>query len=65
MHAFLKIIFIFYLLVTSVKADEATDWLGNEIDTILDAYKNTQISKVERFALIEETYNHSFSPSII
>ena len=54
MNALLKVFFIFFLLITSVKADEATDWLGNEIDSILDAYKNTQISKVERFALIEE-----------
>ena len=61
MNAFFKIIFIFFLLVASAKADEATDWLGNEIDTILDAYKNTQISKVERFALIEETINSNFA----
>tara|TARA_B100000579_G_scaffold378696_1_gene345552 strand:- start:1681 stop:2283 length:603 start_codon:yes stop_codon:yes gene_type:complete len=61
MNALLKVIFIFFLLITSVKADEATDWLGNEIDSILDAYKNTQISKVERFALIEETINSNFA----
>ena len=61
MNALLKVIFIFFILITSVKADEATDWLGNEIDTILDAYKNTQISKVERFALIEETINNNFA----
>ena len=61
MNAFFKIIFIFFLLVASAKADEATDWLGNEIDSILDAYKNTQISKVERFALIEETINNNFA----
>ena len=61
MNKLLKVIFIFFLLITSVKADEATDWLGNEIDSILDAYKNTQISKVERFALIEETINNNFA----
>ena len=61
MNALLKVIFIFFILITSVKADEATDWLGNEIDSILDAYKNTQISKVERFALIEETINSNFA----
>ena len=61
MNALLKVIFIFFLLITSVKADEATDWLGNEIDSILGAYKNTQISKVERFALIEETINNNFA----
>tara|TARA_B100001540_G_C15457917_1_gene484214 strand:+ start:36 stop:638 length:603 start_codon:yes stop_codon:yes gene_type:complete len=61
MNTLLKVIFIFFLLITSVKADEATDWLGNEIDSILDAYKNTQISKVERFALIEETINNNFA----
>ena len=61
MNTLLKVIFIFFLLITSIKADEATDWLGNEIDSILDAYKNTQISKVERFALIEETINSNFA----
>ncbi len=61
MNTLLKVIFIFFLLITSIKADEATDWLGNEIDSILNAYKNTQISKVERFALIEETINNNFA----
>ena len=56
MNALLKVIFIFLLLITSVKADEATDWLGNEIDSILVSFNNifstyikdSEISKINR-----------------
>ncbi len=42
-------------------ADEASDWLKKEIDTILDAYKDTSISKVDRFNLIEVSINNNFA----
>tara|TARA_B100000686_G_scaffold103237_1_gene110568 strand:- start:2482 stop:3057 length:576 start_codon:yes stop_codon:yes gene_type:complete len=47
--------------ITSVKADEATDWLGVEIDNILNAYKNLNLSDEERFNLIETTINKNFA----
>ena len=46
---------------TPLLADEASDWLRTQIDTILDAYKNTSISKVDRFNLIEDSINNNFA----
>ena len=42
-------------------ADEASNWLQSEIDVILNAYKNTSISNLERFDLIENTINNNFA----
>ena len=46
---------------TPLIADEASDWLRGEIDAILDAYKNTSISEVDRFILIEDSINNNFA----
>ena len=46
---------------TPLLADEASDWLKQQIDTILDAYKNTSISKVDRFNFIEDSINNNFA----
>ncbi len=59
---FLYKIFIILLLSTSfLNANESTDWLKNEIDIILNAYKNTSFSNLERFELIENTINNNFA----
>ena len=60
-----KVFFILLLSTTPLIADEASDWLNKEIDVILDAYKNTSISKVVRFNLIEETINKNFAGKAI
>ncbi len=56
-----KIFFILLLSSSPLLADEASDWLRGEIDVILDAYKNSSISKVDRFNLIEDTINNNFA----
>ena len=56
-----KLFFILLLSTTPLIADEASDWLNKEIDVILDAYKNTSISNVDRFNLIEDTINKNFA----
>ena len=61
MNFLYKIFFIFLLNTTPLLADEASDWLKKEIDTILDAYKDTSISKVDRFKLIEVSINNNFA----
>ena len=61
MNFLYKIFFILLLNTTPLLADEASDWLKQQIDTILDAYKNTSISKVDRFNLIEDTINKNFA----
>ena len=56
-----KVFFILFLSTTTLFADEASDWLKKQIDTILDAYKNTSISKVDRFNFIEDSINNNFA----
>ena len=60
-----KVFFILLLSTTPLIADEASNWLKKEIDVILDAYKNTSISKVDRFYLIEDTINNNFAGKAI
>ena len=56
-----KVFFILFLSTTTLFADEASDWLKQQIDTILDAYKNTSISKVDQFNFIEDSINNNFA----
>lgn len=53
---FILIIFTFEAL-----ADDASDWLKIEIDTILQSYTNENISNEKRFLLIENTINSNFA----
>ncbi len=61
MKLLIKVIFVIFIISPSLKANEVTDWLKNEIDTILMAYKNSTISNSEKFDLIEETINNNFA----
>ena len=60
---FFKIFFLSVILFfnTSLFADEAADWLRKEIDVILNAYLNQNISNEERFLMIEQTINENFA----
>ena len=57
----LKIVFVLIFFTKNVFADEASKWLKNEIDLILSAYSNNNISNEERFSLIETTINENFA----
>ena len=61
MNFLYKIFFILLLNTTPLLADEASDWLKQQIDYILDAYENTSISKVDRFNLIQDSINNNFA----
>ena len=55
-------IFIFLILISkNLYSNETTDWLKREIDIILEAYKNQNLSKENRFLLIENTINNNFA----
>ena len=56
-----KVLLLFFIGISYAKASPATDWLQNEIDKILLAYKNETISEKERFLLIEKTINENFA----
>ena len=55
------IIFLSLCLPSQSMANEASNWLKKEIDIILDAYKNENMSKETRFLMIEDTINYNFA----
>ena len=57
----LSIFCIIVLTSFSLHANDASLWLKNEIDNILSAYENNDISKENRFLLIEKTINDNFA----
>ena len=61
MRIFYLIIFLSLFLPSQSIAKEASNWLKKEIDIILDAYKNENISKETRFLMIEDTINYNFA----
>ena len=61
MKFLLRIFFFYFLTFGSASADEASEWLKGEIDIIINAYQNTNISDESRFLLIEDTINNNFA----
>jgi len=58
----IKILFIFLILISSsVKANEAKDWLNKEIDIIISAYQNNNLPNVNKFLMVENTINKNFA----
>ena len=59
----LKLIVIFFIIFISnnLYSDETSEWLKREIDIILEAYKNQNLSNENRFLLIEKTINNNFA----
>jgi len=54
--------FIFLIFISkNLYSDETSDWLKREIDIILEAYKNQNLSNEGRFLLIEKTINNNFA----
>ena len=56
-----KFLFFFILISNSLFADEATNWLKNEVDYILNIYKNDNVTNAERYNYIEDTINKNFA----
>ena len=58
-----KLIVIFFIIFISknLYSGETSEWLKREIDIILDAYKNQNLSNENRFLLIEKTINNNFA----
>jgi len=61
MKLLFKIIFFIFLTSSQLYASEASKWLKTEIDFILEAYSNTNISNEKRFLIIENTVNYNFA----
>ena len=60
MRIFFALLALFFFSKNSY-ADDAAIWLEKEIDVILQAYKNENISNEKRFLLIENTINYNFA----
>ena len=61
MRLFIILISIILSLNYSAHANEASNWLKKEIDVILNAYNNSEISNEMRFLMIEDTINYNFA----
>ena len=58
----IKILFVFLILISSsVKANEAKDWLNEEIDIIISAYQNNNLPNENKFLMVENTINNNFA----
>ena len=62
MKIIINLIILLYLIFPSqLFADSSSEWLKTEIDKILSAYKNENISNETRFLMIEKTINDNFA----
>ena len=58
----IKILFFFIILISSsVKANEAKNWLNKEIDNIISAYQNNNLPNENKFLMVENTINNNFA----
>ncbi|MBT6223130.1 MAG: ABC transporter substrate-binding protein [Rhodobiaceae bacterium] len=58
----IKILFVFLILISSsVKANEAKNWLNKEIDIIISAYQNNNLPNENKFLMVENTINNNFA----
>lgn len=61
--SFIKYFFVLLIFFTplNLKADEVSNWLSNEINTIISAYKNENLPNENKFLMIEQTINNNFA----
>ena len=62
MKIIINLIILLYLIFPSqLLANSSSEWLKTEIDKILSAYQNENISNETRFLMIEKTINDNFA----
>ena len=58
----IKILSFFLVFISfEVKADEAKNWLNKEIEIIISAYQNNNLSNENKFLMVEKTINNNFA----
>ena len=57
---FLSVLLIFFISL-NVAANEAKNWLYNEINIITSAYQNNDLPNENKFLMIEQTINNNFA----
>ena len=61
MH-WIKILFVFLIFIPfNVQANEAKNWLNKEIEIIISAYQNNNLSNENKFLMVENTINNNFA----
>ena len=61
MHLIKILLVILIFASFNVKANEAKNWLNQEIDIIISAYKNTNLPNENKFLMVENTINNNFA----
>ena len=61
MHLIKILSYFIVLLSFSVNANEAKNWLNKEIDIIISAYQNNNLSNENKFLMVENTINNNFA----
>lgn len=62
-YLIISLLLIFFCISTNSKADEVSNWLTKEIDIILNAYIDTNLTEIEKFEFIESAINENFAGS--
>ena len=58
----IKILFVFLIFISfNVKANEAKNWLNEEINIIISAYQNKDLPNENKFLMVENTINNHFA----
>ena len=58
----IKVLFFFLIFLSfNVNANDARNWLNQEIDIIISAYKNTDLPNENKFLMVENTINNNFA----
>ena len=58
----IKILFFFLIFLSfNANGNEARNWLNQEIDIIISAYKNTDLPNENKFLMVENTINNNFA----
>ena len=61
MHLIKILSYFIVLLSFSVNANEAKNWLNKEIEIIISAYQNNNLSNENKFLMVENTINNNFA----
>ena len=61
MHLIKILTIILVFLSFNVSANEAKNWLNQEIDIIISAYKNNDLPNESKFLMVENTINNNFA----
>ena len=61
MKFYFFVLFFIIFISKNLYADGTLEWLKREIDIILEAYKNQNLSNENKFLLIEKTINNNFA----